>query len=79
MRELKEIKTTTYQVYDDFYVDIVTGVEPDVTDCWLYNKHYGVKTYMFGLYKENLEKVKEIVVNNVDEYITDYESENMDF
>lgn len=79
MKELKEIKTVTYQVTNEFYVDIVTGLEPYTTDCWLYNKHYDVKMYMFGLYKENLNKVKEIVVNNVDEYIWDYERDYMVF
>ena len=54
MKELKDIKTKTFEVehevYNGFMVDITESKE--IFEAYLYHKDYGVKMSMFGTMKE---------------------------
>ena len=61
MKEIKEIKTYTYDMGDGFRVDIVTDFEKSEYEAWVYHTNYGKKIQMFGVeilstsYKELME------------------------
>ena len=81
MKEIKNIVTTTYEVRDNFRVDIV--ILPNEFEAWIYQKDNGYKSFMFGLCKNQpdakdgetyitYDRFIEIVENNLDEYIDSY-------
>ena len=74
-----EKKSKIYHVYNvfntDYYVEIAEKIVDNEiwVDVWLYKQNYGIKTFMFGIKK--VENYIELIKNNVERYIIDYEEE----
>ena len=89
MKELKGIKTRTYEYDDEYRVDIIETEDPDnkgykYWEAFLYHKNYGTKTLMFGtpelqphcIYgNETYDGFLESVWVNAPWYINTYEEE----
>ena len=71
------IKTVTYEMPDDFMLDIVTNDE--CYEVWIYNKEYCIKSMAFGMKKSDvtMEEFIEIVMANYQEDKEFYEDEYM--
>ena len=72
LNKVNNINVETYNVFGDYYVDIVT--KDDEYRSWIYSNRYGIKTLMFGGTKKQVsyEKFLEIVEANLIEYLNDY-------
>ena len=73
-----EMKTTTYRVAD-WLIDIVDNGK--LWESWLYNEKYGIKSYMFGVFKKDCNTIEdyiEMVEWNLLEYINSYMAEYFD-
>lgn len=87
MKELKGIKTRTYEYDDEYRVDITEEEDPNnkgfkIWHAYLYRKNCGTKELMFGtpelqpycIYgNETFESFLESVEYNVPDYIDTYE------
>lgn len=61
--------TTRFDVVDNFYVEV--SPNKDMLEFVLCMENYGIKSFMFGLYKKDCpeEMWEEIIENNVEDYI----------
>lgn len=61
--------TTRFDVVDNFYVEV--SPNKDILEFVLCMENYGIKSFMFGLYKKDCpeEMWEEIIENNVEDYI----------
>lgn len=75
--EKADRKITVYELDDGFYLDIADG--KDGYEAWLYHEDYGIKSMMFSIpfSKAGKKRFKEIVEQNIDEYISSYEEDYM--
>lgn len=66
---------TRFDVSYDFYVEV--SEEKNVINFVLCRENFGIKTFMFGINKEDapLEAWERFIINNVDFYINDYLNE----
>ena len=74
-------KTITVYDFDDtfegFYVE--AHKEDDAIDLYLSHKSYCDKMYMFGVLSDaDNSAVREVITNNIEEYINIYKDEYMD-
>ena len=78
MKELKDLKTRTYDAGHGYEVDIVTNDQNGTYKAYLYHKEYGNKIFMFGMpiEQQSYDVFLEIVAANVDDYIDDLEMLN---
>ena len=76
MKKIKNIITTTYNIRDEYYIDIVR--ERDEIEVWLYNKHYGIKEMLFGLADPTktdgylIEIINHTIEGDIAQYHIDY-------
>ena len=65
-------ETTTYEMDNDFMMDIVSGDE--VYFAYIYHSKYGIKEQMFGMYKDDisLKAFTEIAAHNFPTFIDTY-------
>ena len=72
LNKVNDINVVTYNVLDDYYVDIVT--KDDEYESWIYSDRYGIKMLMFGVPKDQqpYSIFLEIVEANLIEYLNDY-------
>lgn len=77
-----ELTTVTFEADFGFMIDIVDNATAKYPtwDVWLYRNDYGIKSYMFGLPKEQtptLEDAISIVEGNLydNKYYSDYDDE----
>ena len=76
--EKAAMTTTTYKTkYTGFYVDIVSTGK--LYETWLFNEQYGIKSFMYGVYKKDftLKDVIEMAESNIEEYIHHYKEDHM--
>ena len=76
MKKIETVKTTTYELNNDYMVDIVVFEDKKQYEVWLYNKKMGVKSMLWGDSTENktIEDIIYIIENgNSDEDIRIYE------
>ena len=66
--------TTRFDIDDDFYVEV--SPNGDKFEFVLCMENYGIKSFMFGLYKKDCpeEIWEEIIESNVENYIDDFYS-----
>lgn len=71
LNEIKN-KTITYSYVKEFCVDIVETDE--MYDAWIYEKNTGIKSYMFGITKDDYDydEAKKLIEKNVNQYIPIY-------
>lgn len=77
----KIIHHATYDVGDEFFIDITENNGPDKTyEAWMWNEQYGVKSLMFGIRKSDysLDEFTEIVEKNVRQHKRIYRNLYMD-
>lgn len=87
MKKLKEktIKTKEFQrgkstyvveIYETEY-KTVTG---KVTEFWIYNEDYGIKSMMFGVPQANMtdKEIMEFIDSNIEDYIRYYKADYED-
>lgn len=81
MTREKSISTVTYS-YDpgrEWFIDIVTDEEEKTYTAYLYNKNYGIKEMMYGVYmdKHGLEDFIDDIRLNASDYIEQYVEDYM--
>ena len=80
MRELRNIVTFTYELWNGFRADIV--VEGDRIDSWLYHENIGIKMYIIGLDKNtsSVEAMADMIEAMIKEdgYMDEYKEEYME-
>ncbi len=66
--------TTRFDIDDDFYVEV--SPNKDMFEFVLCMENYGIKSFMFGLYKKDCpeEMWEEMIENNVEDYIDSFYS-----
>lgn len=75
MRLAERMSTTTYEVGDGFYVDIV---ETDTEiEAWIFHKSYGIKKLMFGA-TSNESCIKNLTEADLSIYKSLYKNEYME-
>lgn len=85
MLKQNSFRTTTYETNCHIKIEgkieqmIIDVVElPDMFECWIYSKSYGMKMHMFGLMKPlNHEYLLGIIEKNLDYYARAYKKEVM--
>jgi len=83
MREDKSITITHYDTNKGYYVDIVCYPDKETPvltyrNAWLCKYNYGIKMFMFGTQNTDIDTFIEMINNNIDLYIEDYEREYSD-
>lgn len=72
--------TTQSYAHGDFIIDVCES--EDMYECWLWHKDYGVKSHMFGLFKDQLtvdgRPILDIILNNLDWHENYYRDVYMD-
>lgn len=73
-----DTRTTTYNVGDGFYIDIVT--DDTTREAWIYHITYGIKSLMFGVAKKDASHMsfKHMVQAAIEDYKTTYISKAID-
>jgi len=95
MKKIENIKTTTYDYDGNFFVEIVdnsnnenfTKYSEDIFDnrcyqLWLYHKSIGIKMYMYGISKDcvaSIDELLNIIERDIDGYIKMYFDEKVPF
>lgn len=65
-----EKKIDIYQIMKDYFVQVEDNNE--IIEFYLYHKDYGVKTLMFGMPKKEVSDIRQIILDNAEDYILDY-------
>ena len=75
-------KTTSYKYKDGFIVEVTEIHTKNDIEYYVYLSHenYGVKNYMYGVFKKNLEEIgcigwdglSRLILGSIDEYIEMY-------
>ena len=72
------IKTRTYYIGNNFYIDIVDILLTDFYEAWIWNEEYGIKELMFAMPTEQqtYNEFVEIVRKNAYEYMNTFVDDN---
>lgn len=66
-----EKKIDTYQIMKDYFVE-VSEDNDGIVDFYLYHKNYGIKELMFGVHKKDISDIRQLILDNAEDYILNY-------
>lgn len=65
-----------YQIYKyiDYVVEVCESYEDkNVIDFWLYKRDIGIKQYMLGAYRKDINNLEELIGNNIEMWVEIFE------
>lgn len=67
-----------YDMGEGFTVDLIYDFDKEYAEIWIGHNQYGIKELMFGIQESNKKIIKELIINNFEEYKESYKEEYME-